>query len=424
MILPLIILSFVSSPLANAAAFSAHGYLRAGTGTNGKGAKQECFVNRGSPTNEFRLGNECSIYGESAFRMEFPGTTGQDPKFASQVRFAYSPPANSSFEDNDSDGRDINIVEAFAEAYEIEGTNLSLWAGKRFYRDVDMHIFDWYYYGQMNGNGAGVGGIPLGRGKLAAAWLLETGSTRTNLGKNAVQIVDLRFTEWKIAEDQELNFWAAYGMAPGSSSVTNSQQYAHRKGWLLGSRWRKSLDGGFLDLALIHGRNLLEGLNIYGGALVGIDDNRSDAYRWRIAQDLALKISDKFALHFSSGFEHWDPKKPNIDSRGTWWAVGTRPIYFVSKNLQLATEVGHSQIHNREDRNSTSQGVGPRKLTRLTIAPQYALGPGLWSRPVLRAFYSYSFWNNRNRDFVGIDAPSYAGAGAGQAIGVQTEIWF
>ncbi|RZK71205.1 MAG: hypothetical protein EOO85_20250, partial [Pedobacter sp.] len=33
-------------------------------GGNGKGGAQECFGNKGAGSNEFRLGNECGIYGE------------------------------------------------------------------------------------------------------------------------------------------------------------------------------------------------------------------------------------------------------------------------------------------------------------------------------------------------------------------------
>ena len=40
-----------------------HGYLRSGTGNNLQGGKQNCFNNPGSEGNEFRLGNECGIYG-------------------------------------------------------------------------------------------------------------------------------------------------------------------------------------------------------------------------------------------------------------------------------------------------------------------------------------------------------------------------
>ncbi len=412
------------SPAAAAADFTAHGYLRAGTGTNGKGAKQECFSNRGSPANEFRLGNECSIYGESAFGMNFPKSSETAPSFYSQVRLAYFPSGNSSFEDSDSDGRDINIVEAFAEAREVEGTEISIWAGKRFYRDVDVHIFDWYYYGQMNGNGAGIGNIPFRSGKLALAWLLETGSTRTNVGKNGVQVLDARIQNLKLSESNEINFWAAYGFAPGSSALANNTQYASRQGFLLGTRWRKILGNGFYDLALIHGRSLMEELNVYGNALAPLGENRSDAYRWRFVQDLSWKISGKFGIHFATGLDHWNPKKSNVDSRGTWWAVGARPMYFFTDHLQFALEVGHSQVHIRDERTSSGQGVGPRKLSRITIGPQYSLGNSLWARPAIRLFYSESFWNQRNKESVAVDAPSYAGSSRGRSFGVQTEVWF
>src|SRR4051812_16753900 len=80
-----------------------HGYLRAGTGTNGKGAKEECVYNRGSPANEFRLGNECAIYGETALTARILKQVDNNPWFNTQVRLAYFPPGNSSFEDSDTD---------------------------------------------------------------------------------------------------------------------------------------------------------------------------------------------------------------------------------------------------------------------------------------------------------------------------------
>jgi maltoporin len=421
------ILFLFAAFLANstqAAELEAHGYLRAGTGTNGKGAKQECIYNRGSPANEFRLGNECSIYGESAFRINFSNKDSDQPSFSSQVRFAYFPSGNSSFEDNDTDGRDLNIVEAFAEANRIENTQISLWAGKRFYRDVDLHIFDWYYYGQMNGNGGGIGNIPLLTGKFAAAWLMETGSTRTNVGKNAVQVFDIRWSDLQLSETSELNFWLAHGLAPGSSAINSNLHYKARSGWIFGSRWRKKIATGFWDLTLVNGRGLLEGINLYGNPLIEQNDDRTDAYRWRLVQDLALQPSDKIALHFSAATEFWNPQKPNIDSRGTWWAIGARPIYFFSKNLQLAFEAGHSQIHIRDERSSGGLGISPRKLSRFTLAPQYSIGSSLFARPVLRVFYSYSSWNESNRAYVAVDAPSFAGTSHGQALGVQTEVWF
>lgn len=402
-----------------------HGYLRAGTGTNGKGGKKECFYNRGAQANEFRLGNECAIYGETALLAKIlKKEDDRKPWFNTQVRFAYFPPGNSSFEDSDTDSREINVVEAFVEAGGIDGSPLTYWAGKRFYRDVDLYIFDWYYYGQMNGNGAGVGDIPLGSGKLAAAWLIETGSTRTNVGQNTTQVFDLRWQEVKLGENDKLHFWAAYGMAPGGTNSTTNMQYEARSGYLGATRWRHSIPDGFNDFAVLYGAKLLEGINIYGSPTLERNDTRREAYRWRVVEHLSFQPFTKLGLHFGAAAEYWDPKKTRIDSRGLWWSVGARPVYYLTDHWQLAFEAGHSQIRIRDERDNSGANVPVRKLTRLTIAPQLSLGPSLWARPSLRFYYSQSFWNEANKSYVGVDAPSFAGATSGQSVGVQTEVWF
>jgi maltoporin len=411
--------------LSHAADAELHGYLRAGTGTNGKGAKEECVYNRGSPANEFRLGNECTIYGETALAARLLKPEADKPWFNVGTRLAYSPPGNSSFEDAPVGGQNVQVVEAFVEAGNIDGSPLTYWAGKRFYRDVDLYMFDWYYFAQMNGNGAGVGNIPLGSGKAAAAYLVETGSTRTNLGKNSVQVADLRWGDVKLGNDDALNFWAAYGSAPGGTDATSGAQYVPRDGYLGGVRWRHALPLGFNDFAVLYGYGLMEGLNIYGTpTLQTTASPQKRAWRGRVVEHLSFQPTQRFAFHFGAAVEDWDPRKANIDSRGLWWAVGVRPVYFFTQHWQLAFEAGHSEIRIRDERDSAGAPVPVRQLTRLTLAPQLSLGGDLWARPVLRAFYSRSFWNTANRTFVAQDAPSFAGATSSTAVGVQTEVWF
>lgn len=411
------------------AAFAAdaelHGYMRAGTGTNGKGGKEECIYNRGSPANEFRLGNECTIYGETALLARILKPVDNNPWFNTQVRLAYSPPGNTDFEAADSSGNDIYLVEAFVEAGNVDGSPLTYWAGKRFYRDVDLYMFDWYYYAQMSGNGAGVGDIPLGSGKLAVAYLVETGSTRTNLGQNAVQVADLRWGDVKLGSSDALNFWTAYGSAPGGTDAKTAVQYVPRDGWLAATRWRHSLKEGFNDFALLYGHGLMEGLNVYGTpTLQTLQAPQNNAWRARVVEHLSFQPWHTLGMHIGSAVEYWDPHKANIDSRGLWWAVGARPVYFFTEHWQLAFEAGHSEIRIRDERDANGAPVPVRQLTRVTIAPQLSLGSNLWARPVLRAYYSKSFWNTANTASVAQSAPSFAGATSGQTVGVQTEVWF
>ncbi|MGZ3703022.1 MAG: carbohydrate porin [Bdellovibrionota bacterium] len=418
--------SFFSTPTFAADA-EFHGYLRAGAGNNGKGAKEECIYNRGSPANEFRLGNECTIYGEAAFLARLLKPEQSKPWFNTTLRLAYNPPGNSSFENQPNNGQQEQVVEAFVEAGNVDGSPLTYWAGKRFYRDVDLYMFDWYYFAQMAGNGGGVGNIPLGAGKAAVAYLVETGSTRTNLGQNAVQVADVRWADVKIGERDALNFWGAYGSAPGGIDTTTNAQYVSRSGWVAGSRWRHILGSAtdYNDFALLYGSGLMEGMNIYGTAtLQTAAAPQNKAFRARAVEHLSFQPFSKLALHLGAAVESWDPKKANIDSRGLWWAVGVRPVYFFTDHWQLAVEAGHSEIRIRDERDSSGAPNPVRRLTRFTIAPQLSLGPSLWARPVIRAFVAQTFWNAPNKSFVAIDAPDFAGATSSQAIGVQTEVWF
>jgi maltoporin len=417
----LFFLALLSTSLAWGAApnFELHGYLRAGAGTNGKGAKQECFTNQGTPSGSFRLGNECGIYGESSVLAHFL-EKDKNPFFRSQLRFAYSRAANTSYEDGE-----VNLVEAFAEGGGINGSPLTYWVGKRFYRDVDSYLLDWYYFAQMNGNGAGVGNIPLGSGFLAAALLFEAGSptTRTDIGVSQLNVLDLRWQEIMLGEKHRLHLWGAFGEAPGGISA--GTEYLKRKGWLGGARWRRILADGFNDLTVVHGQNLLEGMGLSAdSSLVKTPGAPPAARRWRFVENLAIQPLAKLGLHGTAAFEMWDPRATGQDHRGSWWALAARPVYFFNDYYHLSFEAGHSVVNDRSERNADNSFVGRRSLTRFTIAPEIGAGPGLWSRPVLRIFYSRSYWNEANRSRVAAGAPTVAGRRWGESLGVQTELWF
>jgi maltoporin len=350
-----------------------------------------------------------------------------DPYFRSQVRLVYAAPGNHAFEGTDASGRSFGLAEAYAEGGNLEGSPLSYWIGRRFYRDVDLYIYDWYYFAEMSGNGAGFGNLPLLGGKVALAYFVQTGSTRTNLGQNAVQVLDARLFEVPVSGKSFLNFWAAFGEAPaGRESSGPRVDYVARRGWLGAIRWRRVLDGGFNDFTVGYGRDLLQGMNLWGeAAQAETSAPRSGAYRWRVVESLALQPSGRFGLLAGAAFEYRDPRTSGVaDSRESWWSVGIRPVLILSKHKQLAFDAGHSQVNQRGERGSDGRTVGTRSLTRFTVAPQLALGPGIWDRPVLRAFYSYSFWDGKNSPYVGLNAPSFAGATAGQSLGFQAEVWF
>jgi maltoporin len=106
--------------------------------------------------------------------------------------------------------------------------------------------------------------------------------------------------------------------------------------------------------------------------------------------------------------------------------LGGRLTYGLTQNIKLQTELGH-------DRVKPTNG-DTRDLTKLTIAPSWAVGPGFWSRPELRLFYTYARWNNAaalaangSTDSAVASMSSsgvFAGANHGSTVGLQFEGWW
>jgi maltoporin len=107
------------------------------------------------------------------------------------------------------------------------------------------------------------------------------------------------------------------------------------------------------------------------------------------------------------------------DGTSTWTTLGVRPVYALNRNVKLALEIG-------TDRVTVPTGAAQR-LTKVTFAPILSAGPGLWSRPELRAFVTYGKWNDAARAAVNAannSGPVYNGGNSGASFGFQVEAWF
>jgi maltoporin len=396
-----LILSVFTSFQAFAMPVDVHGYLRSGVGNNLSGEKQRCFNNPGSEGNEFRLGNECSIYGETSFALEFLDGKATNSSFKVQTTLAYFPNANTQYGDESSQN-DVDIVEAFFEAKNIEGIPYTYWVGKRFYRDVDLHMNDFYYFAAMNGVGAGVKDIPLFNGNFSLAYLQETMNTTTNSDQLVKSYLDFRLFNIKTDSIGELNFWGSLANAPkGKIASTN---YEHINGSALGFRLRNNLENGFNDFALVYGNKLLSSLSVYGNGEIANGTINSNKYKIRAVEHLTKKINDKLELHSAITLE----QRNNGKADSTWWNIGARPVYFLKDNLHFVTEIGHSQVL------SSTQTL---TLTRLTLAYEITISKSIWARPVIRAFVSETVWNKANRT-------NFNNKSEGHSLGFQAEAWF
>ena len=104
----------------------------------------------------------------------------------------------------------------------------------------------------------------------------------------------------------------------------------------------------------------------------------------------------------------------------SWMSLGGRLVYAFNNYFKIAGELGYDTVE--------PDGGNKRDLTKFTIAPILATGPGFWNRPELRLFYTYATWNDAARDEWGGVAGGTAGRfgsnTSGGTIGFQFEAWF
>jgi maltoporin len=155
----------------------------------------------------------------------------------------------------------------------------------------------------------------------------------------------------------------------------------------------------------------MNGFNLYGNSMITAGNHQSSEKRLRFVNHTTFDVTDKWAFHLSVNHER------HIDA-GTvadqWLGAGIHPVYKMTQNFQLVGEVGHSIVQNN----------GAHKLTRLTFAPQLSINESIWGRPVLRAYYTHSFWNNLNNSNIAQNAPTYANQNNGGSYGLQMESFF
>lgn len=376
------------------------GYFRSGFGTSSGGGKESCFGLAGASA-KYRLGNECETYGELAFGGEaYKGQNGLSVRINTMLAFAVN--QNQDWEQSSPSWRQINAVAenigegAFAKA--------KAWVGKRYYDRHDVHIIDYFYWANT-GPGAGLENIDLGGAKLAYA-IIRTSDT--NDSRRNAFAHDIRFSDIKTNQDGSLTVGLQLNqkrLANGAADMAGGQLFTleHTQG---------NLWGGFNKIALQYGKG--SGVST-GGINFGA---ASDDTVTRVVEQIMVQPSGTKWSGMGT-FVYEDSKTAAGHSK--WTSIGARPIYHFTENYNLAVELGHDQVK--------PDGQATRDLTKLTIAPQLAAGGSFWSRPVLRAYYTYAKWNSAAQAAA---APGSAMSNTGvfgsntngSSIGFQVESWW
>ena len=392
---------------ASTAILDYQGYLRTPVGTNSAGGKEIQLNNPGSSGNEFRLGNE-TPYAEAYFTAHLLKPENKsEPFFNTNLTFAYDPPMNSQYGDTATQTDHIQVVQAYVKGGNLDGLKMSFWAGKRFYRDVDVHMDDFYYFADMSGSGGGIEDIQMQNGTLSVAFLQYSNQyvVNTTNGPPSKQALDLRWRDLELSKVNKLYLWMAEGYtAPGSGTDISAGTpgtpitYAAAHGTALGARWRHDYtDKDFNDLALVIGNSVMETFTLNADAYSADGTDLGSKSRWRVVEHYSSELNEKWGLQGAAIYEGAN----NGDAGSThfhWYSLGVRPVYYITDHFHIVGQLGHSIVEDGSETGTGGAKAGERTLTRITIAPEAAIGKGLFARPVVRTYLTYSMWNEANKD--------------------------
>lgn len=378
-----------SAGAAQAVDFS--GYFRGGPGLTSKNTARACYhLNEGAGNGiarglNYRLGNECDIYGEfqgvQAFKkdgLEYAATL---------MVYHYS---------NGTDTKDgsLPIEQLFAE---VKGFDVlpeaNFWMGKRRGRRGDVHIVDWFFT-DMKGVGAGVGGISAGSGKLGFAWYKTDGDSTHPGNRLNLEVLDI---DSNVGGKANLFFTYTSGDFTGGTtgfgaSLRHNQANLGGTGisntlWLQMATGSTSLESNFGDLtrkSSAKSLRVVESINWQSGVFGG--------------QALALLGSSE-------------------DSNGVKTVASTlggRVSLGVTRNFKMVGELGVSRYK--------TDGSDAATQTKLTIAPTLSVNSEFWSRPELRLYVTTARWSKAAGNTTG--QVGFADRTSGTSAGAQVEWWF
>lgn len=412
--------------------FEFHGYFRAGLGVNGNGDAMEAFKAPNSGA-KYRLGNEAEAYAEATFQQNFrtKALIENNVDFFTKITLAYVTPTV----DNNAFDTTTSLRELYAGARGVWGGQKEalFWAGNRFYEHLDIHIND-FFFRDMAGFGGGIEDVTVGdEMKFAFAWLggsidqLDSSGTAYqndyHFNKNTF---DFRLYEIPtgIGKLELIGDLAYFGgdTLEIDNTAANDIIIDDSFGWALGAMLKSELteemDNRFTIQygtgAADNFRAIItapQGVTIppTGGLVVNMDDTK----RLRITDDIVIDTGSPLSLQIAAVYENYDNGFDTMN-KIDWVSLGARPVYHFNDFFSMAFEAGADYTNQKDG----MEGV----VGKFTLAPQIQPAAKHFSRPSIRAFFTYAVWSDGFRGSVA--SVGYGNETQGISAGVQMEAWW
>lgn len=416
---------FLFPVVASAVAVDFHGYLRAGLGLHRLGGPQACINNDGAWGNEFRIGNECDIYGETSFQFS---ENPQAKDWKAVTTFSYIGKNRTDFEV--ADNSDIHawvIREAFAEGL-LPGSSWQLWAGKRFFRWDQIYYLDFFPL-DMTGPGTGAVTNLADGSRLRINFMQNSNSREINSTNGNVINTDIgraaKNSLHVLVEDRPMGpgkatLWTIMASTPSPTKTDKTETYLAGTGALVAAKYNLSRQNHHYEFAYAVGGGVMSNFGSSGELVADCDkvDNprctvmKSQRHRAWIR---ALGEGERNSWESSLVYDQHDDGSSK-DARTRWISLGGVNLYHLTDTRGWMTQLGLSNILKESD------GLGTRNLWRVTTGPEWRWKKGFWSRPLIRAYVSYTGWNDNLKR--SLTTEPFAKDDDTLHIGAQTEFWF
>ena len=418
--LPAAVLLALGATAAQAVDF--HGYVRSGEGWSSKNGGQNCFTLPGVPGNgNYRLGNECSTYGEAQFDQNL--YDGKDSvKFDYHIMFAYNANQNTDYEVLSQNGQQLALRQNWIEAKGIPWLDGgSAWIGKRYYQRHDAHINDFFYW-DTSGPGAGLENFNMGNLKGSVAIFRRNGQYATNnapnypgvtgqtagTDHNATTTTDFRVAGLNLGPAGTLELGLVYDKKDTTITTGTKDGTA-----VIGELVTPVLGGANKFVLTVGNGSANAPYFANPNNTPGSADGTTaalDTIQWQVSPDFS-GMAEVAYYKFKNNYD--------------WWTIGVRPVWHLDDYFKLQFELGHNVIKPKTGDATNQQS---RTLDHFAIAPTVVAGRGFWTRPELRLFYAYNKWNNAARDLWGGVAGGTGGqfgtSTNGSTYGFQLEAWW
>jgi maltoporin len=387
------------------------GYFRLATAISDD-SSQEVFIAPGAG-GKYRLGNENDNYTEVAVTDTIKLDNVEDSPIFNVLGMVSITGTQNEQWDNLN-----NIDQLYIEAEKLPGFGgAKIWAGRRYYDRHDIHLNDYFFLNTMQGADVafGITDINMGFGKLALAYGRDKETVNDEIMQNGI---DLRLSDIKVNPNGNLMLWGYYTYSDETDTIKGATGYAagimHKQTDFLGGYNKFMVQYGSGLAKRAGARFVLADNDI---ANLTTDDQVSDleeAKTFRVVNHTLIEMSPRWSMMIGAVYETKDSKDfNNVDQ--TWLSLGVRPIFYINDYFRIPVEIGYDQVN---DDAADTDGY----LLKTTLAAEFALSRGFWSRPVLRFFWTNATWSD---DFKGqIGGSTFADDTSGYSIGTQIEYWW